>query len=150
MLQFLHFDQLFSDVLPIMLEIFHIILTKLVYDTKVWDKKIRIYCSITDVSIDIVLHAARLSITKTVWQEWKKSFCWRRRWRWLNEQNDPYMLSTNVVGRPHVSSTRQAAWNTFRSCLILGKLLLQCMLDWVSCIIMPVYSTYYASIILKC
>ena len=34
MLQFLHFDQLFPNVLPIVLEIFHIILTKLVDNTK--------------------------------------------------------------------------------------------------------------------
>ena len=57
MLQFLHFDQLFPNVLPIMLEIFHIVLTKLVYDTQYEIKKIKIiimiillYCSITDVS----------------------------------------------------------------------------------------------------
>ena len=35
MLQFSHFDQLFPNVVPIMLEIFHIILTKkYMYETK--------------------------------------------------------------------------------------------------------------------
>ena len=42
MLQFSHFDQLFPNVLPIMLEIFHIILTKLVNNTKYETKKLSI------------------------------------------------------------------------------------------------------------
>ena len=39
MLKFSHFDQLFPNVLPIMLEILHIILTKLVDNSKYETKK---------------------------------------------------------------------------------------------------------------
>ena len=43
MLQFiLHFDQLFPNVLPNMLDIFHIILTKLVDNTKYATKSLRV------------------------------------------------------------------------------------------------------------
>ena len=77
MLQFSHFDQLLPNVLPITLEIFHIILTKLVDNTKLWDKKN--YSSRVILQhnqrFDIVLHTAGLSVIKTVWQEWIQLFC---------------------------------------------------------------------------
>ena len=68
MLQFPHFDQLFPNVLPIMLEIFHIILTKLVDNTKLCmrQKNYSLRVILQYNHFDIVLPTAGLSISKTV------------------------------------------------------------------------------------
>ena len=104
---------------------------------------------ITDVSINSSMRLYDLSITKIVWQEYKNNHS--------AAAEDGWMSKTTVLdqcGKPALCFFHQPSlsacvtWNTFRSCHILGKLLLQCMLDWVSLNNAGIYSTYYASIIL--
>ena len=61
MLQFSHFDQLFPNVLPIMLQIFHVILAILVENTMYKTKKSSLLQH--DRRFDIVVHTAGLPIT---------------------------------------------------------------------------------------
>ena len=61
MLQFSHFDRLFPKSLPIMLEVLHIILTKLVENSKCEAKRDILQ---HNRHLDIVIHTAGPSITR--------------------------------------------------------------------------------------
>ena len=61
MVQFSHFDQLFPNVLPIILQIFHIILAKSAKNTK-YETKIEIYILQHDRRFDIVIYTSGLSL----------------------------------------------------------------------------------------
>ena len=130
----LQFEQLFPNISPIMLEIF---LTKLV-------DNIKHETSITDVSSGLSLKLFDMS-------ENNRSAATED--GWMSKTTLSYMLSINVVDQSHVSSTSQACLNCLKTpsdtATYLGSSRFNAC--WTeSAIILLTYSTYYASIILKC
>ena len=150
MLEFSHFDQLFSSVLPIMLKIFHIILTKLVDNTRQKN------------SLRVILQHNR-----------HFAFCYIATCKWCVINCTTMWLSHVLVqprNRSNVTSpfptwgfgagnetTRPCAHFNFNpnqtTCKSL-TLTVDKPVSKISCnhvaTIMLVYSTYYASMILKC